>query len=123
MNGIGQGWQAAVVVADKAVAFAAGRTAGSPGHVLAPAGHGGLSALGVALLTAIVAGAIAAVVLGGGLLRGTTATRRAPGARATGDGRPSIGRAPGIDGRPAAVRARRASRDDEHGRPRRDERR
>jgi hypothetical protein len=121
MNGIGQGWQAAVVVADKAVAFTVGRAAGSPAHALPAAAHGGLSAMGLALLAAIAAGAVAATVLGGRLRR-RTATRPAAGAP-MGGAHSALARTPGFDGRPAVVRARRATGSAEDGRPGRDERR
>ena len=84
---------------------------------------GGLSLTGLALLAAIVAGAVATVLRSGRVARGRVAGRRATGSWRAGDGREPLGGAPGFDRRPVAVRARRATGSDDRGRQGRDERR
>jgi hypothetical protein len=127
MIGIGQGWQAAVVLADKAVALATngGRMIGRGAPFVVHGG--GLSAAGVALLVAIVGGAVVAVLLG----RRVSAGREAPTTvRQTGgadrgtlapDDRRTI--TPGFAHQPAVLRARRGSSGEDGRAQARDERR
>jgi len=120
MIGIGQGTQAAAVLADKAVALVVngGRTIGR-GAPIVLHGGGGLSASGAALLAVLVAGAVAAVLLGRAVRSRTAAP--ADERRMTGVERGTI--VPGYGRGPAAVRARRPSGGEDGQAQARDERR